>query len=88
MKNSMAAIIAAKSTFRSRTFSTPTGYFNSCGATEPRRRDRGTSQVKYNKGDEQFDIGPGIGNLRHALSRLRALKVDHPRADQRCQASG
>jgi 16S rRNA A1518/A1519 N6-dimethyltransferase RsmA/KsgA/DIM1 with predicted DNA glycosylase/AP lyase activity len=29
-------------------------------------------QVKYNKGDEQFDVGPGIGNLRHALSRLRA----------------
>jgi len=65
---------------RYRDISTVAALQNYVAATEER--------VKYNKGDEQFDIGPGIGNLRLALSRLRAPKVDHRRADQRCQASG
>jgi hypothetical protein len=55
------------------------------------RRDRGTSQVKYNKGDEQFDIGRAsaifaMDSLVCApqFTNAELVKVDHPRADQRC----
>ena len=64
---------------------------NRRGAAEPRRRDRGTSQVKYNKGDEQFDVGLAsaifaIDSLVSApqFTNAELVTVDHPRADQQC----
>src|ERR1700736_3879440 len=62
---------------------------NSCGATEPRRRDRdrGTSQVKYNNGDELFSRAIfAMDSLVCApqFTSAELVKVDHPRADQRC----